>query len=397
MYERTEQAEKNAFLESCITIYFARRPELFPIVNKMSEKFLATINERREEIIAVLNKGTNFKSLKDELYVIANYEKNFFKGPLGALPPSKEIDKITPNEALEDIEKMLKNDQANLISIMPIHSVFYYRIFRLLESNAYEKAASNYKTLKESIEKVKNPELKDPKDPIEKATKTYVERKAEDKDVPVTRQLGVALSEEHCKTINEMDETKELCKSIPVLEHRTSHGRFQINISQEHPDVMQEFQKHHAPLAAGPSSHAITLLTGANTYLLIDPKMSLTTSESLSYVWAYASYLTTAFYHTTQEVIYTATRCLNLKYSMDSYIDNLPENIQKNPEFNAMLEKIMPKTNASEKQTHVNADSFVETSVSVAGFSILKDKNTANTGTNISTTPIQEVPRMEHC
>lgn len=321
MYARTKQAEQNAFLESCLAIYFARRPGLFPIVNTFSNKILAILadHEKRTEILKQLEIGDNFKNLKNELYVIADHEKNFFRGPLGALKPNKPIDEISPEDALCDIEMALKKDNANLINIMPIHSVFGYRILRLLNPNAYNQAGLNFAPCKKSLE----------------VYKKLVTKKAEDKDIPVTKQLGVAITDSLCQKINAMEETQKLNHEIDVLEHRNSFGRFAIN---NETGKFNQFISCDVPLAAGPSTHALSLFTAAYAYKDV-VSIELTNEALQEYALAYFTYLTTAGYHTFHEVMFSANLSLGLTHDMHSYLNNIPkENIQLFTEFNTVIE-----------------------------------------------------------
>lgn len=332
MYARTEQSEINAFIESCLAIHLATRPNLFPVVKKFSNIILEIITnqDNKLKIINELRKSENFQNLKNELYVIADYDKKIFRGALGALDLKKPFDEIQPEDALNDIYNALIKPDANLLSIMPLHSVFGYRILRLLNPEGYNAASLKFSSFKKMLEEAKK----------------FVIRKAEDKDIPVTKQLGVSIDEISHHLINEMIEIKEISETIRVLEHRNSYSRFMI----KEEDKFQNFIKFDAPLVAGPSTHALSLFTAVYTYNSM-LQISFTNEDLQEYALAYFAYLTTAGYHTFHEVMYSAATSLGLSYDMSGYLENIPKsNIKLHNESKEMLEL------SSEKLIEKNAE-----------------------------------------
>lgn len=195
---------------------------------------------------------------------------------------------------------------------MPIHSVFGYRILRLLDPEAYKNAGSRFALYKEALE----------------GKKKFIIKKDEDKNIIATDQLGIASSLNNIQKINEMDETKKIKKGI-ISEHRNSLQRYSISKQGK---KFQDFVDNDAPLAAGPSTHALSLFTAAYAYQNI-VSIDFTLDELLTYALAYFVYLTTAGYHSFHEVMLSAataiTTNLEFSYNMGSYLENIPKSDER--------------------------------------------------------------------
>lgn len=302
--DNIKKLEINAYFESVLALKLAVNTELFPIVNTISKIILNIIQSRKNEIIEKLTEKDNLKMLQGELYT-----------QFGALTEKK----TTPESVLNDIQSVLENKNANLIKIMPIHAIFGYRILRLLYEEQYEKIRSNFKEAKLYIEHAKK----------------YVARNDEKKVIP-TSQLGVSRNPHFCKKIHEMPESQAIL-SENAKQHKTSLERFKIDHDAE---AIKEFVAHSIPLAAGPSSHTLALMTAAKLYETLT-EQPFSNEDLCSYKTAYFAYFGTAGFHTFFEVENVFARCFDLSCKINNYNDSLPENIKKSIVFEE-LKKLFP-------------------------------------------------------
>lgn len=290
--------EENAYFESEMAIKLAVHPELFPSVKIISAQILELISTRREEIISKFTTEASITAIKEKLY------RSSSRGTLGGI--SKSTDGLTINKILDDIETTLRN-ATNLIQIMPIHVAFGYQIGKKLDEQSYLVFQSEFKEANDFVAKGKQ----------------AVREKAEDKDIVPTVQFGVSELADVCEKINALPESKLLRETIDPS-HRNSLQRYHVDL--ENP-VLRIFVENNIPMAAGPSTHTVTLLTAVKLYeKLLGVKF---TKEMLhEYISAYFAYFGTAGYHTFHETMSVAAKCIGIPYTIHSYSDNLPAHIR---------------------------------------------------------------------
>lgn len=295
----------NTYFESYLAIKLASHRELLPIVDVISEIIIGIIQKRKEEITKILNENDNLTKLQEELYV-----------QFGTLTTKK----LNVDVVLEDIQSALECKKASLVNIMPIHGIFGYRILRLLNEKKYEEIRKNFKEANTYIATAKNCVTKN-----------------DEKTVKPTAQLGVSRSPIICQKINEMPEVKEILERNAKV-HKTSLERFNINLDKE---AIKDFITHNVPLAAGPSSHTLALMTAAKLYE-IEREKCFTIEELNQYKTAYFIYLGTAGFHTFYEVESVFRKCFDLPCDMSQYRNHLPDSIKSSTEFSE-LEKLFPE------------------------------------------------------
>ncbi|MDR3501402.1 MAG: hypothetical protein P4L79_02365 [Legionella sp.] len=312
--------EQHIFEQVSIALFLANRPDWFPILNKLNGKILQLFRDEsmRTALIKELSVVENFILMKAELYVTADRDNNLFKGPLGALIPTKEVSDITIEDALNDIEKMLSNKKANIIDLLPIYSVVGYRIIRLINPPNYAMAGAPFADFLKLIQDEK---------------KIVITKKADDKDIKVTTEFGTLISKPYMVAIAESESAVSLLERLTVPEHRTSWQRFNVNTdSATGLPVIGKFIEHGLPLIAGPSTHIIFLLTAVRALQTL-LSFELADDELYELSIAYQAYLTTAGYHTGCEVLYSAANCLKREYDFSSFWNNIPEQIKEHQEF----------------------------------------------------------------
>lgn len=324
--------DEHLFMQLSIATFFANNRHLFPVIDTVNEFLvqLLTNEQLKASIIEKLSLAENFKPLRDELYATVDAAKNYVKGPFGALVPNKDIVEISVEEALNDISAILQNKQANLIDILPIYSVLGFRVIRVLEPKLYDEAGKAFATEKKSIE-----------DEKKQAVTRKVPLDKELTDIIPTTQLGTPMSASYTYAFNNSAQSRALLQRIALPEHRTSWQRFNVD-SMLNLQIIGDFAKHGLPLVAGPSTHVMTLLTAVNA-LQTHLSFTLTKEELHSLSVAYMAYLVIAGYHTGDEVLFSASECLNIKYNFDDFVANIPAEIKENAEFKAFLNSVEKK------------------------------------------------------
>lgn len=289
--------EENEFFESRMAITLSLHPELFPSVQLISGKILDLIEINREKFISIFREKPEDDHIKAINSIKSGLYRSKDRGPLGGI--SKSTEGLSIEKILTDIEQELRSAKT-LMQIMPIHAAFGYYIGRLLDETAYLE-------IKELLESL-TPKVTDCK-----------KLKAKDEKIILTDQFGISNSPIYCGLLNASHEAIEL-KSIIDPFHRNSLQRYTVNL--EHP-ALKAFIENNAPLAAGPSSHAITILTAARLYQKVLGHEFLLDMQ-YEYSMAYFSYLATAGYHTFHEVMSVAAKCTNRPYDISNYQGNIP-------------------------------------------------------------------------
>lgn len=339
--------DERLFIQLSIATFFANNRHLFPVIDTINERLMKLLNNEqfKAAIIEKLSLVENFKPLRDELYATVDAEKNYVKGPFGALVPTQDIAKITVEDALNDISAMLQNEQANLIDILPIYSVLGFRVIRILDPRAYDEAGKDFAQEKKSIE-----------DEKKQAVTRKVPFEKELTDIIPTAQLGTPMSASYMNAFNNSEHCRTLLQNIALPEHRASWQRFQVDGTLELP-IIGNFAKYGSPLIAGPSTHVMTLLTAVNA---LQTHLSFTLSEeelhSLSV--AYMAYLVIAGYHTGDEVLFSASKCLKLEYNFDDFVANIPKEIKEKAEFKTFLSDVEKKISLLSGNSAHNSQGF---------------------------------------
>ncbi|MDP1604868.1 MAG: hypothetical protein Q8M03_16575 [Legionella sp.] len=291
--------EENAGFESQMAIKLAVHPELFPSVKIISDRILEIIHTRREEIISKFTTEASLDDIKSALY------RSESRGALGCI--AKSTDGLTIDEILNDIKTMLLS-ATTLIQIMPIHATFGYQIGKKLDDQSYLTFRNEvFKEANEFVSKCKQ----------------AVKKKAEDSDIEPTTQLGVSDLADICEKINALPETERL-KEIINPSHTNSLQRHRVDF--ENP-VLQIFVENNVPLAAGPSTHTVTLLAAARLYEKLLAK-EFTKEMQHEYALAYFAYFGTAGYHTFHETMSVAAKCIGFPYTIHSYQENIPAHVR---------------------------------------------------------------------
>jgi hypothetical protein len=294
--------EIKRYLYTKLSISLGLEARLFPLLENISNVMINIIETKREEIIQLLTQDSiAFANLKYDLY------RDHQRGALGSIPKEKYPEDI--DEVLNDIVNALKNHHSNILTIMPIHKAFCYWITRILYRADYISILADYKDALFLFEK----------------SDKYVTRKAADREIILTQQLGIGLSEQTNQLINALPEIEKI-RNIMSLDHRNSLQRFQINSDVE---IFDEFRKHNLPLVAGLSGFTINLLCAIKVYAKNFPDIGLLTNEDLyNYAFAYFIYLNTAGYNSFDEVMYIASVMLGLDYQWGSLVDNIPKQLR---------------------------------------------------------------------
>lgn len=339
--------DQHLFRQLSIATFFANNRHLFPVIDKLNQHLLLLLNSEqfKASIVEKLRLIEHFKPLRDELYATVDDNKQYIKGPFGALVPTKKMEEISIDDALNDISMMLQNKQANLIDILPIYSILGFRVIRVLDPKIYEQAGQEFATNKKGIEDEKKQAVTR-KVPIEK----------ELTDITPTAQLGAPMSAAYLNAFNSSTQCLALLQNITLREHRTSWQRFNVD-STLNLQIIGDFAQHGLPLVAGPSTHVLTLLTAVNA-LQTHLSFELTKEELHSLSAAYMAYLVIAGYHTGDEVLFSATECLQMKYNFDDFVANIPAEIKEHKEFKLFLTDVENKIALISGNSAHNPQSF---------------------------------------
>lgn len=274
------------------TVLTKKHREL-PAVKKISQKILTMLDANSaESIYAIFN---NHQSIVEELYSDTHF------GRLGTKDEKPKGN--LPEKLLNDIRKILQNDNASLDQVIHIHSIFIHRIFDKLV-NKFD--GYNHEVKNRLVDTL--------------FTKNYF---SEQNRGRICVSANAACTQAYGFVSNPYFGRLFKTKLIP---HRRAVDVFQLDTNSKY---ALEIGKSNLPFVAGPSGHTGSLLLGALVYGELD-------NEHLKqYLLAIFAYLSAGGNHSFHEVMIIG-RLIGLEYKDGEYLDVLPKSLLEDPEFKVL-------------------------------------------------------------
>lgn len=205
------QTRYKEFFESKLAVTLLENPKFLPVVQKVSKKICALIEQNHGKILKQI---TENKKISEELFDVRYF---------GRLNNNSS----DASQILNMMLNVLQTDSSNLSQVLQIHCIFSYRIYPAIAE--------------------------------QKPKKTYLHEHARveiSKESKLSKQLGITRNKVFSKMIGDEN-----------LEHAPALNRF---IPDNKSNFFQISAGKNIPFVAGPSGHTASLMIGALSYGIKD-------------------------------------------------------------------------------------------------------------------------------